>query len=159
MSQPTTTWSTPTIKADPENRVWYLVDAQDYTLGRLASRVASVLRGKHKPIFSPHLDHGDHIVVINAAKVQLTGKKRERKTYFRYTGYMGGGRVTPMSKMLDQKPEEVIRLAVRGMLPKNRLGRQVIRKLRIVAGPDHPHVSQNPVPLPLSNKLTADAQS
>ena len=149
--------STPTIKAEPQNRDWYLVDAQDYTLGRLASRVASVLRGKHKPIYSPHLDHGDHIVVINADKIRLTGRKRETKTYFRHTGYFGGGRTTSMDRMLDTKPEEVIRLAVKGMLPKNRLGRQMIRKLRIVAGPNHPHQSQDPRPLPISNKLSSEA--
>ncbi len=149
--------STPTIKVEPENRVWYLVDAQDYNLGRLASRVASVLRGKHKPIYSPHLDHGDHIVVINAGKIGLTGRKLENKTYFRHTGYMGGDRYTPLKKLMAEKPEEVIRMAVKGMLPKTRLGRQMIKKLKIHAGPEHPHAAQNPVPLPISDKASGDA--
>jgi large subunit ribosomal protein L13 len=144
--------STPTIPVKPENKTWYLVDARDYTLGRLASRVATVLRGKHKPIYSPHQDHGDHVVVVNAARVQLTGKKLEKKTYFRHTGYMGGGRLKPMSKMMAETPEEVIRKAVRGMLPKTRLGRQMIRKLKIYAGEQHPHAAQGPTPLRISDK-------
>jgi len=144
--------STPTLPVRPEDRAWYLVDARDYTLGRLASRVACVLRGKHKPVYSPHLDHGDHVVVINAEKVRLTGRKLETKTYFRHTGYFGGGRTTTLKRMMERKPEEVIRLAVKGMLPKNRLGRQMIGKLRIHAGEKHPHQGQNPRPLPLSNK-------
>ncbi len=144
--------STPTIPADPANRTWYVADARDYTLGRLASRVATVLRGKHKPIYSPHLDHGDHVVVINAAEVQLTGKKLLNKTYFRYTGHMGGGRLTPLSEMMAETPEEVIRRAVRGMLPKTRLGRQMIKKLKVYAGPQHPHEAQGPEPLPVSDK-------
>jgi len=125
-----------------------VVDAQEFTLGRLASRVATVLRGKHKPIYSPHLDHGDHVVVINADKVRLTGRKLEQKTYFRHTGYMGGGRITALKDLMANRPEEVVHRAVRGMLPKNRLGRSMIRKLRIYSGIAHPHQSQNPVPLP-----------
>jgi large subunit ribosomal protein L13 len=151
--------STPTIPAKPEQRTWYLVDARDYTLGRLASRVATVLRGKHKPIYSPHQDHGDHVVVVNAAGVRLTGKKLEKKTYFRHTGYLGGGRVKTMSQMMADTPEEVVRKAVKGMLPKNRLGRQMIRKLKIYAGDQHPHAAQGPVPLPVSDKAPVESEA
>ena len=144
--------TTSTLPVKPEERAWFVVDAQDYTLGRLASRVAIILRGKHKPFYSPHLDHGDHIVVINCDKVQLTGKKLKTKTYFRYTGYMGGGRTRTLEAMMASRPEEVVRLAVRGMLPKNRLGRAVIKKLQVYAGPNHPHQSQNPKPLTLTDR-------
>jgi len=144
--------STPTIPAKPEDRTWYLVDARDYPLGRLASRVASVLRGKHKPVYSPHQDHGDHVVVVNAAQVLLTGKKRYNKTYFRHTGYIGGGKFDTLDEMMSTRPEEVIRRAVRGMLPKTRLGRQMIKKLKVYAGEEHPHQAQNPKPLSRSDK-------
>lgn len=147
--------STPTIPAQPENRSWYVVDAREYALGRLASRVATILRGKHKPIYSPHLDHGDHVVVVNCAGVQLTGKKRIKKTYFRHTGYMSGVKIDTLDDMMTDRPEEVVRKAVRGMLPKTRLGRAMIRKLKVYAGPEHPHKAQGPKPLPKSDKAGA----
>lgn len=150
---------TQTFPARPEDRRWFVVDAQEYTLGRLASRVASVLRGKHKPIFSPHLDHGDHVVVINADKIQLTGRKMEQKSYFRHTGYPGGGRTTMVGELLAKAPDEVIRRAVKGMLPKNRLGRQMIKKMKVYAGPEHPHAAQGPVPLPRSNKASLQGEA
>jgi large subunit ribosomal protein L13 len=128
-------------------RRWWIVDAEGKVLGRLASRIAGILRGKHKPIFTPHLDTGDYVVVINAEKVRLTGSKAEQKTYFRHTGYMGGERFIPFRRMLEKHPERVIELAVKGMLPKNRLGRQMRRKLRVYAGPAHPHEGQQPQPL------------
>jgi large subunit ribosomal protein L13 len=147
--------STQSFPAQPENRTWYVVDAGEYPLGRLASRVAIILRGKHKPIYSPHVDHGDHVVVINAALVQLTGKKREKKTYFRYTGYMGGAKIKTLEEMMIKTPEEVIRHAVRGMLPKTRLGRQMIKKLKIYRGSEHPHEAQNPKAVTLADTSEA----
>ena len=140
--------STKTFHVDPADRRWFIVDAEGETLGRLASRVAKVLRGKHKPVYSPHLDHGDHVVVVNAEKVALTGRKLETKTYFRYTGFMSGGRTTSIQELLSSKPEQVLRKAVWGMMPKNRLGRSMFTKLKIYAGPNHPHQSQDPQPLP-----------
>lgn len=141
--------TTRSFPAQPQERKWYVVDAREYTLGRLASYVAQILRGKHKPIYSPHVDHGDHVVVLHARKVQLTGKKLEKKTYFRHTGYMGGGRTTSLESMMTHTPEEVIRRAVKGMLPKTRLGRQMIKKLKIYAGEAHPHEAQGPVAVTL----------
>ena len=135
---------TESFPVKPDNREWYIVDAQEYPLGRLASRVATILRGKHKPIYSPHVDHGDHVVVVNAGKVQLTGRKLEKKTYFRHSGYIGGVRTTALSEMMATRPEEVVRRAVKGMLPKTRLGRQMIKKLKVYAGDKHPHEAQNP---------------
>ncbi len=129
---------------------WHLVDADGVVLGRLASKVAQLIRGKHKPTFSPHMDGGDYVVVVNAEKVRLTGKKAEQKTYFRHTGYMGHGRRTPIGKVLAEHPERVIQQAVFGMLPKSTLGRQVLRqKLKVYAGPDHPHGGQSPAPVEL----------
>lgn len=136
--------ATESFPGQPENREWLVVDAGEVPLGRLASRVATILRGKHKPIYSPHVDHGDHVVVVNADKVRLTGKKLEKKTFFRHTGYIGGGRTTPLSEMMATRPEEVVRRAVKGMLPKTRLGRQMIKKLKVYAGEKHPHEAQNP---------------
>jgi large subunit ribosomal protein L13 len=130
-------------------REWYVVDATGQTLGRLASRVATVLRGKHKPIYSPSVDAGDHVIVINADKIHVTGRKLDQKIYYRYSGYPGGLKETTLRNMLDKRPTRVIRLAVRGMLPKNRLGRQMLKKLKIYAGPDHPHAAQQPKPLVL----------
>jgi large subunit ribosomal protein L13 len=118
---------------------WYLVDADGLVLGRLAAEVAKVLRGKHKPIFTPHVDCGDGVIVVNASRVRLTGRKAEQKTYFRHSGYMGGGKLIPFKRMLERRPEFVIRHAVRGMLPKTTLGRQMLKKLRVYAGPEHPH--------------------
>ena len=126
---------------------WFVVDADGQVLGRLASEIAKILRGKHKPIFTPHLDTGDHVVVVNADKVRLTGKKTELKTYFRHSGYMGHEKFIPFKEMLAKHPERVIELAVKGMLPKNTLGRQMRKKLKVYAGPEHPHAAQNPEPL------------
>ena len=125
-------------------RKWYVVDAEGKTLGRLAAEVSKVLRGKHKPTFTPHVDTGDHVVVINADKVELTGKKLVQKTYFRHSGYVGGTSFTTAGKMMAEKPERVIELAVKGMLPKNRLGRQMYRKLKVYRGAVHPHAAQQP---------------
>jgi len=125
-------------------RKWYVVDAEGKTLGRLAAEVAKVLRGKHKPTFTPHVDTGDHVIVINADKVALTGKKLVQKTYFRHSGYVGGTTFVTAGKMLADKPERVLELAIRGMLPKNRLGRQMYRKLQVYRGAEHPHAAQLP---------------
>jgi len=127
---------------------WYVVDAEGVALGRLASAVAQMIRGKHKPDFTPHMDGGDFVVVINASKVRLTGRKREQKQYFRHTGYMGHERFTPVARVLETRPERVIEHAVFGMLPKSTLGRQALRKkLKVYAGADHPHVAQQPAPV------------
>ncbi len=135
-------------RASEIDAAWHLVDADGVTLGRLASRVAQLIRGKHKPTFTPHMDGGDFVVVINAEKVRLSGRKSEQKTYFRHTGYMGHERFTPVATMLAKHPERVIEKAVYGMLPKSTLGRQNLRKkLKVYAGPDHPHEGQNPKPL------------
>jgi large subunit ribosomal protein L13 len=123
---------------------WYLVDAKDKTLGRLATQLAVRLRGKDKPIFTPHADTGDFIVVINADKVVLTGKKWDGKMYYRHSGYMGGLKEIPARRLLEKKPEEIIRLAVKGMLPKNSLGRRQLKKLKIYVGSEHPHNAQQP---------------
>lgn len=134
-------------KKDEAPRVWHLVDADGKVLGRLASRIAMVLRGKHKPIFTPHTDAGDFVVVVNADKVRLTGNKLDQKIYYRHSGYMGGLKATSARTMLKTKPEEVLRHAVRGMLPKNSLGRKLLKKLKIYCGADHPHEAQKPQPL------------
>ena len=125
-------------------RKWYVVDAEGKTLGRLASEIARVLRGKHKPIFTPHMDTGDYIIVINAAKVKVTGKKLNQKIYYHHSGYVGGMKETTLKKMLADKPERVIELAVKGMLPKGPLGRQMYKKLFVYAGPEHKHEAQKP---------------
>ncbi|MEN6411279.1 MAG: 50S ribosomal protein L13 [Veillonellales bacterium] len=130
-------------------RKWYVVDADGKTLGRLAVEVAKVLRGKNKPTFTPHVDTGDHVIVINAEKVQLTGKKLLQKTYFRHSGYPGGTTFTTAGKMMAERPERVIELAVKGMLPKNSLGRQMYRKLNVYRGAVHPHAAQQPEVLEL----------
>ncbi|HKB25827.1 MAG TPA: 50S ribosomal protein L13 [Methylomirabilota bacterium] len=129
-------------------RKWYVVDAQGQVLGRLASRVASILRGKHKPIFAPHLDVGDHVVVVNAEKVHLTGRKLSLKLYRWHTGYIGGLRSVSAETMLRTHPERVVEWAVQGMLPKNRLGRAMAKKLKVYRGAEHPHQAQRPEPLP-----------
>jgi large subunit ribosomal protein L13 len=126
-----------------------VVDAKGKTLGRLATQVARILRGKHKPAFSPHLDTGDHVIIINAEKVHVTGKKRSAKMYYRYSGYLGGLKSVVLSEQLEQHPERVLVHAVRGMLPKNRLGRAMLKKLKVYAGPEHPHAAQKPEPLEL----------
>jgi len=126
------------------DREWWVVDAAGKPLGRLASQVASVLRGKHKPTYTPHLDTGDHVIVINSARVRLTGRKAEQKTYFRHSGYMGGDKHIPYRTMMERFPERVVQLAVRGMLPKNKLGRRMRRKLRVYPDATHPHQGQSP---------------
>jgi len=123
---------------------WHLIDAKDRILGRLASKIAIILRGKHKPIFTPHMDAGDYVVVVNADKVVLTGDKLEKKIYYRHSGYVGGLKEIPAKEMLLRRPENLIRLAVKGMLPKNSLGRRQLTKLKIYAGPDHPLQAQKP---------------
>ena len=133
-------------KADIQ-RKWYLVDAEGKTLGRLAARVALVLRGKHKPTFTPHVDTGDHVVVVNAEKIHLTGDKVRRKTYYRHSGYPGGLKSETVEEVLRKKPTAVIERAIKGMLPKNPLGKQMGRKLNVYAGPAHPHQAQRPEPL------------
>ena len=138
-----------TFSATPKTikRDWCLVDATDKTLGRLASEVASRLRGKHKPEFTPHMDTGDHIVVVNAEKVRVTGNKLSDKMYYRHTGYIGNLKSINLGKQLELHPERVIQTAVKGMLPKNALGRAIFRKLHVYAGPEHPHTAQQPTPL------------
>ena len=136
-----------TPKAPEIERRWWVVDAEDVVLGRLASHVAQVLRGKHKPMYTPHLDTGDFVVVVNADKVRLTGTKAEKKTYFRHTGYIGGEKHIPVATMLEKHPERVVELAVKGMLPKNNLGRLMRRKLKVYASAEHPHTAQQPQPL------------
>ena len=125
-------------------RKWYVVDAEGKTLGRLATEVATVLRGKHKPMFTPHMDCGDYVIVINAEKVDVTGKKRKEKIYKSHTGYPGGLREITFEKLQDKKPEEIIRHAVKGMMPKGKLGRQMYKKLKVYAGPEHNHQAQKP---------------
>ena len=133
-----------TPKAPEIQRHWWVVDAEDKVLGRLASEVAQLLRGKHKPMYTPHLDTGDYVIVVNAEKVKLTGTKAQTKAYFRHTGYMGGEKFIPIRTMFERHPERVIDLAVKGMLPKNNLGRLMRRKLKVYAGPTHPHEAQQP---------------
>ena len=135
-----------TFMASPAaiNRKWYVVDATDMTLGRLASEVAKVLRGKNKPIFTPHMDTGDYVIVVNAGKIKVTGKKLDQKIYYRHSDYVGGMKETKLKEKLAKKPEEVIELAVKGMLPKGPLGRQMYKKLFVYAGPDHKHAAQKP---------------
>jgi large subunit ribosomal protein L13 len=128
-------------------REWYLVDAEGKTLGRLATQIADTLRGKRKPQYTPHVDTGDFVIVVNAEKIQVTGNKLDQKRYYRHSGYPGGLRSRTLREQLDRRPTEVIRVAVKGMLPKNRLARQQITKLKIYAGPEHPHEAQNPKPL------------
>lgn len=130
-------------------RRWYLVDAEGQTLGRLASLIAETLRGKRSPWYTPHVDTGDFVVVVNADKVYVSGNKRRDKVYFRHSGYPGGLRSRTLGEQLERRPEEVLRRAVRGMLPKSRLGRAQLRKLKVYAGPEHPHGAQSPEPLPL----------
>jgi large subunit ribosomal protein L13 len=128
-------------------RQWYIVDAQGKVLGRMASEIAKILRGKNKPIFAPNADTGDFVIVLNARGIKLTGKKLEQKIYYRHTDYPGGIRERTAAKMLTEKPEDMVRLAVKGMLPKNRLSRKLLTKLKVYAGPDHPHEAQKPQPL------------
>src|SRR5215203_4201102 len=143
-----------TFVATPANRErdWLVVDASGHTLGRLATQVADVLRGKRKPEFTPHCDVGDFVIVVNAEKIAVTGNKREEKRYHRHSGYPGGLRSRTLEEMLDRRPEQVIRKAVKGMLPRTRLGRAQLRKLKVYAGPDHPHAAQQPAPLEIPTR-------
>lgn len=136
---------TPTLR--DIDRAWFVVNAEDKVLGRLATTIATRLRGKHKPEFAPHMDNGDFIVVVNAAKVKVTGNKLDQKVYNRHSGYMGGLKQTKLRTMLQRKPEHVLEHAVKGMLPKNRLGRALLKKLKVYPGAEHPHVAQKPQPL------------
>jgi large subunit ribosomal protein L13 len=138
-----------TYSAKPADieRSWYVVDADGQTLGRMASQIAAILRGKHKPIFTPHMDCGDYVIVVNAEKVRVTGNRLDTKMYYRHSGYPGGLKKTVLREMLRTKPERVIEEAVRRMLPKNNLGRHMLKKLRVYAGPEHNHQAQNPEPL------------
>lgn len=136
-------------KAAEIQRNWLLVDANGETLGRLATQIAHLLRGKHKPTWSPHVDGGDFVIVINASGVELTGRKAQQKIYYRHTGYPGGLKETPYRIMLAKHPERVIKFAVKGMLPKNRLGRRMLKKLYVYGGPTHPHAAQQPQPVTL----------
>jgi large subunit ribosomal protein L13 len=133
-----------TANMNDRDRRWYVVDAEGKTLGRLSTQIADVLRGKRKPTYTPHVDTGDFVVVINAEKVSVTGNKRSEKLYHRHSGYPGGLKTRTFEEMIERKPEEVIRLAVKGMLPRNRLSRRQITKLKIYAGPEHPHAAQSP---------------
>lgn len=130
-------------------RDWYVVDAQGQTLGRLATRVATLLRGKNKPIYTPHVDCGDYVIVVNADKIHVTGRKMTQKRYYRHSGYPGGLKEVTLRDQLQKFPDRVIESAVRGMLPKNRLGRQMFKKLKVYAGPNHPHQAQQPKPFEL----------
>lgn len=136
-------------KKEEIDRDWYVVDAEGQTLGRLASRIATILRGKHKPIYTPHLDCGDFVIVLNADKVRVTGRKMDQKFYYRYSGYPGGLSQISLRDQLARHPERVLQAAIRGMLPKNKLGRQMIKKLKVYAGDEHPHQAQQPKPLEL----------
>ena len=131
-------------------RAWHVIDAEGQVLGRVATEAATLLKGKHKPIYAPHVDTGDHVVIVNAAKLDLGTRKLTDKQYYRHSGYPGGLRTESLEHLLARDPERVVRLAVRGMLPKNRLGRAMLRKLRVYAGPEHPHAAQKPVPFEIS---------
>lgn len=132
-----------------DSRKWFVVDAENKVLGRMASQIASVLKGKHKPIYSPHQDTGDFVVVVNAEKIKVTGNKLKDKIYYRHSGYAGGQKATSLEQMLQKNPERVVELAVKRMLPKNALGRKMFLKLKVYAGPAHPHLAQQPEPLEL----------
>ena len=142
-----------TYVATPANRQrdWYVVDADGQTLGRLATRIADALRGKRKPEYTPHVDTGDFVIVVNAEKIRVTGDKLHQKVYWRHSGYPGGIRSRTLEEMLARRPEEVIRKAVKGMLPRNRLARKQLTKLKVYAGPEHPHVAQKPQPMEISS--------
>jgi large subunit ribosomal protein L13 len=139
-----------TPKPGDVERQWYVIDASDVVLGRLASQVAVLLRGKHKPVFAPHVDTGDFVVVVNAEKVALTGAKADQKLDYRHSGYPGGLRATSYAQLLEKNPRRAVEKAVRGMLPHNRLSRQQITKLKVYAGPEHPHSAQKPIPFEIS---------
>ena len=137
------------VKANEIKREWYLINAEGKTLGRLASEIAKILKGKHKPIYSPHLDCGDYVIVINAEKIRVTGRKLDQKIYYRHSGYPGGLKSITLREQFARHPERVIKAAVKGMLPKNRLGRKMLKKLKVYAGDSHPHQAQKPKVLEL----------
>jgi large subunit ribosomal protein L13 len=139
-----------TPKPGDVDRAWHVIDANDVVLGRLASQAATLLRGKHKPIFAPHMDTGDFVVIVNADKVALSGNKREQKRAYRHSGYPGGLRSVGYTELLDKHPEKAVEKAIRGMLPKNSLGRAQLRKLKVYAGPEHPHTAQQPKPFQIT---------
>jgi large subunit ribosomal protein L13 len=138
-----------TQKQEEIERDWYIVDAEGETLGRLASRIAPILKGKHKPIYTPHLDCGDFVIIVNAEKVRVTGRKLDQKLYHRHSGYPGGLKSISLRDQLDKHPDRVLQAAIRGMLPKNKLGRRMLKKLKVYAGDSHPHQAQQPKPLEL----------
>ncbi len=146
-------YKTYVAKPDEVKRKWYVVDATDQTLGRLATQIASILRGKHKPQYTPHEDVGDFVIVLNAEKVHVTGRKLDQKRYYRHTGYPGGIRDITLRRQLELHPDRVIRQAVKGMLPRGPLGRRQLKKLRVYAGAEHPHEAQQPEPLELSTRV------
>ncbi|GAB4163837.1 MAG: 50S ribosomal protein L13 [Geothermobacteraceae bacterium] len=143
--------STKSANAATVQKNWYVVDLEDKVLGRAAAQIAHVLRGKHKPVYTPHVDTGDFVIVVNADKVRLTGNKLADKKYYRHSGYPGGLKEITAGKLLEKKPEELIKKAVKGMLPKNKLGRQMFRKLKVYAGGEHPHAAQQPKPLEIQD--------
>ena len=143
------TTQTPWVKKEEVKREWYIIDAKDKILGRLASKLAYILQGKHRPDYTPHVDQADFIVVVNAEKIKLTGKKLDQKIYWRHSGYIGGLKLETARKLLERKPEQLIYLAVKRMLPRNRMRKKLLKKLKIYAGPNHPHLAQNPKPLEL----------
>lgn len=149
--------STYSPKASEIERAWHVVDAEGMVLGRLSTEVARLLRGKHKPMFTPHMDTGDHVIVINADKVVLTSSKAETKLVYRHSGYPGGLKSTTYADMLRTKPAEAVRRTIRGMIPKNRLGRQMLTKLKVYAGPTHPHAAQQPKPYAIDHAHAAKA--
>ncbi len=146
-----------TPKASEIERSWFVVDAEGVVLGRLATEVARVLRGKHKPVYAPHLDAGDHVIIVNASKVVLTSDKANSKLIHRHSGYPGGVKTESYAHLLERKPEDALRRTVRGMLPKNRLGRQMLKKLKVYAGPTHPHAAQHPQKLEIDARARARA--
>lgn len=141
---------THTVKAGDIKQSWYLVDATDKPLGRLASEIAKVLRGKHRPEYSPHLSLGDHVVVVNAEKIYLSGNKRQQKVYYSYSGYQSGLKIRSLLQIMEKDPTRIVRHAVGGMLPRNRLGRRLLKKLKIYSGPEHPHEAQQPKEMPIT---------
>ena len=143
----------PTFTPKPADitRAWHVVDADGLVLGRVATEVARVLRGKHKPIYAPHVDTGDHVIIVNADKIVLTAGKADKKVVYRHSGYPGGLRSQTYANLLEAKPADAVRKSVRGMLPKNRLGRQMLKKLKVYTGPNHPHAAQKPQPLPIEH--------
>ena len=149
--------ATYTPKKSEIERSWHLVDAEGLILGRMATEVAQILRGKHKPTYAPHIDTGDHVIVINADKIVLTSDKAEKKMVYRHTGFPGGIRSESYATLLSKKPAEIVRQSIRGMLPKNRLGRQQLSKLQVYAGPSHPHEAQKPIPLEIKHAQAREA--